>query len=38
MTHKTEIITSRKGGFGGSDAKMFLKSRQERYRITIRNG
>ena len=25
MTHKTEIITSRKGGFGGSDAKMFLK-------------
>lgn len=25
MTHKTDIITSRKGGFGGSDAKMFLK-------------
>ena len=28
MTHKTEIITSRKqGGFGGSDAKMFLESK-----------
>ena len=25
MTHKTDVITSRKGGFGGSDAKMFLK-------------
>ena len=25
MTHKAEIIQSRLGGFGGSDAKMFLK-------------
>ena len=25
MTHKAEIIQSRLGGFGGSDARMFLK-------------
>ncbi len=47
MTHKTEIVATRKGGFGGSDAKMFLKvgkngieslSETDRMRIAVAMG